>query len=171
MTSRVQRHHLPRATMSALLVAGAVFGLVSSTSLRRPALLVGYGNSAWHATAAPGSGWTDPGVTAGAPETVSFSISGTVTGLYPGKTRQLVLTVANPQKVSITVTSITTKVSNASTKCVAANLVVTAFSGHLVVPAGKTAKATVNATMPHSAPNGCQGAHFPLAYTGVATEA
>ena len=81
------------------------------------------------------------------------------------------LTVTNPQKVAITVTSITTAVSNASTKCVAANLKVTTFSGHLVVKAGKTAQATVNATMPHSAPNACQGAHFPLLYTALATEA
>ena len=101
----------------------------------------------------------------------SFSIAGTVAHLFPGKKRSLVLTVTNHQKVTITVTSISTIVSNASSGCVAANVKVTSFSGHLLVAAGKTAKATVHVTMTHSAPNGCQGAHFPFHYSGLATAA
>jgi hypothetical protein len=159
-----------RLTLSASMIAVAGLGLLSSTPAPHRTLLVGYGSSAPHASAAPETRPSGPGA-AGGPAVSSFSISGSVAGLYPGNTRSLVLTVTNPQKVAITVTPITTTVSNASTKCLAANLKVTKFSGHLVVPAGKTAKATVDAEMAHSAPNGCQGAHFPLVYTALATEA
>jgi hypothetical protein len=46
---------------------------------------------------------------------------------------------------------------------------VSSFSGHLVVAAKKKAKATVQVTMVHTAPNGCQGAVFPFHYTGTGT--
>jgi hypothetical protein len=159
-----------RITLSASMIAVAGLGLLSSTPSPHRTLLVGYGSYPWQAQAAPEARPSGPGAASG-PAVSSFSISGGVTGLYPGKTRSFVLTVTNPQKVAITVTSITTTVSNASAKCAAANLKVTKFSGNLVVKAGKTAQATVDATMAHSAPNGCQGAHFPLLYTALATEA
>ena len=169
-TGRLPGSAAGRAALSASLVAAAGLGLASSTSRPNGTLLVGFGSSATNAPAAPEVRAPDPGA-AVVSAASTFSVSGNVGGLYPGTTRSLVLTVTNPQKVAITVTSITTTVSNASTKCGAANLKVTAFSGHLVVKAGTTAHATVAATMAHSAPNGCQGADFPLHYTAVATEA
>jgi hypothetical protein len=133
-------------------------------------LLVGYGTSSQGTQPAPAATHTAAG--AGSPlQSIPFTISGKVSGLYPGKTLSLVLKITNPNTVSITVTSITTTVSNASSTCVAANAKVTSFSGHLVVGAGKSATTTVHATMVHSAPNACQGVVFPLHYSGVATEA
>jgi len=103
----------------------------------------------------------------------AFSIAGHVSGLFPGETLPLVLTVTNHESFPITVTSITTTVGNASAHCKAGNLTVTTFSGNLVVPAVKprTATATVTVTMAHSAPNACQGARFLFRYSGLATEA
>jgi hypothetical protein len=120
------------------------------------------------ATAAPliGAG------TSGAPGTRahSFSIAGTVGGLFPGNTSALKLKVSNPQTVAIEVTSLTTTVGDAAIGCAAANVTVSAFSGHLVVPAGKARKATVFVTLVHSAPDACQGAQFPFTYHGLATK-
>jgi hypothetical protein len=95
-----------------------------------------------------------------------FSIGGAVGGMYPGRSQPLKLFVYNPNKVAITVTSIATTVLNASTKCSAANLHVTGFSGNLAVPAGSLASTTVTAAMAHAAPDFCQGAVFPLQYSG-----
>jgi hypothetical protein len=132
--------------------------------------LVGHGSSPEHAQPASGAVPSVPDAgNRGAAS--SFSIAGSVTGLFPGKTFPLVLTVTNPQTVTITVTSITTTVSNASSACVAKNVKVSSFSGNLVVAAKKTHKVTVHVTMIHSAPNSCMGAQFPFQYTGLATAA
>lgn len=98
-----------------------------------------------------------------------FSIAGGVTGLYPGLTAPMVLTVSNPGQTQITVTSVTTSVGDASASCLAGDVSVSAFSGRLVVPAHGSATLSVSATMAHSAPDGCQGAVFPFTYTGQAT--
>ena len=98
----------------------------------------------------------------------AFSIAGRVRGLYPGATRPLTLTVTNPNRFSITVTSITTAVKNASSTCLAANVKVTRFSGAAIVVARRTAHVTVHVTMAHGAGNACQGAVFPFHYRGVA---
>jgi hypothetical protein len=99
-----------------------------------------------------------------------FGISGSVKGLYPGKVAPLALKVTNPQKFAITVTSLTVAVKSASATCTAANVTVTSFTGSLSVPALGTATATVQFTLLHSAPNACQGAVFPLQYSGQATK-
>lgn len=101
----------------------------------------------------------------------AFTISGKVGGLYPGAVRSLKLTVTNHQSYAIVVTSLTTKVGAASTACGASNLTVASFSGRLRVPARGKASTSVHATMAHSAPNACQGAVFPLHYTGHASRA
>ena len=98
-----------------------------------------------------------------------FSIAGGLTGLYPGLTAPLVLTLSNPGQTQITVTSVTTSVGDASASCPAADVSVSAFSGRLVVPAHGSAALTVSATMAHTAPDACQGAVFPFTYTGQAT--
>jgi hypothetical protein len=130
------------------------------------AIVAGYGPSL---ESAPGAA-NAPGA-AGPRTTTTFSIAGRVGGLFPGKTFPLVLTLTNPLTVAITVRSITTTVSNASTLCVAGDLEVTSFSGHLVVAAGKSSEAMVYVTLTHSASNVCQGARFPLHYLGLATAA
>lgn len=147
----------------------AAGGSAGAAGAVRGGILVGYGSNESSA-ASPAPGTADqlvPGA-GGRAVTSSFSIAGKVTGLYPGKTLPLVLTVTNPQKVTITVTSITTAVSNATTSCTAANVKVSAFSGSLVVAAGKTGKVSVNVTLLHTTPNACQGKTFPFHYTGIA---
>jgi hypothetical protein len=98
----------------------------------------------------------------------AFRIGGSVAGLYPGLTTGLVLTVVNPQHYAIVVTSITTKVGMPKAGCDASNLTVSAFSGHLKVGARRAAQLSVPVTLIHAAPDACQGAVFPLKYSGLA---
>jgi len=98
----------------------------------------------------------------------TFTIAGSVGGLYPGASAQLVLTVSNPQPFAIDVTSITTTVGNPSASCSASNLTVAAFSGNLTVPGRGSAKVTVPVALSHAAPDACQGVEFPLTYNGLA---
>lgn len=165
--------HKRMRTRLGRLIAGAglltATGAVTGTGLAATAgaaQLAGYGSSALEAPA-PGA-VAAPGV---GPTTSPFTITGKVSGLFPGKTLPLTLTVTNPDTVAITVTSITTGVSNASTTCLAANVKVTSFTGSLTVGARSTGKVTVHATMSHGAPNACKGATFPLHYSGTATGA
>lgn len=157
-----------------LAVTGAGFA-VSTSGAARPStapgetVLRGYGASSQYTLSSPGAN-TAPGA-AGPYTATMFTISGNVRGLYPSKTRSLVLTVTNRLRSSITVRSITTSVSNATASCTSGNVAVTKFSGSLVVAAGKTAETTVYATMAKSAPNVCQGKKFPFHYAGMATEA
>ena len=149
----------------AVLAAGAVLLAVAQVRLGAGApggiALVGAGAAAV----------SDPGA---APlmtgSSSRFSISGNVAGLYPGASLLLVLTISNPQQFAIVVNSITTSVGSPSASCSAANLSVSSFLGSLAVPAQGTATVTVTATMPHSAPNACQGAVFPLQYSGTAVK-
>jgi hypothetical protein len=97
-----------------------------------------------------------------------FSISGQVTGLYPGRTEPLTLSVTNPFKFEIFVVSVTTTEGSATPSCTAVNLSVSTFSGHVGVPAEGVAHIAVSASMSHSATDGCQGVTFPLQYSGVA---
>jgi hypothetical protein len=96
-----------------------------------------------------------------------FLIGGSVGGMFPGKSRPLTLTILNPNKVEITVTSITTAVGNASPGCPASDFSVTPFAGSLTVLPFHVGHTTVTATMAHSAPNACQGEVFPLFYSGM----
>lgn len=159
-----------------LLVATGAGLAVSMSGCARPGtapsglVFTGHGSSSPHASQPPPGGYTAPG--AAGPQTVrTFTISGSVSGLYPSKSVALVLTVTNPFSASISVRSITTTVSNATASCTSAYVAVTKFSGPLFVAAGKTATATVQATMKPSAPNACEGKSFPFHYTGTATEA
>ena len=102
--------------------------------------------------------------------TGSVGITGSVSGLYPGATSPLPLTVTNAATTPVTVTSVTTTVANASTLCTKKNLHVTKYThGALVVPAGGHAVVTVQATLVTAAGNACQGAVFRLTYHGKAT--
>jgi hypothetical protein len=157
-----------RLTGMGMLLALSAAGLSQTSASAHEFHLVGYGSAGGPSQPAPGTVHAVPGA-AGGQAVSTFSISGSVTGLYPGRTRPLVLTVKNPQKVTIKVTSITTTVSNPSSGCAAANVKVSAFAGSLVVAAGKSATVTVQVTMAHSALNACQGAVFPFHYNGVAS--
>lgn len=97
-----------------------------------------------------------------------FLITGSLAGLYPGAEIPLDLTVHNPFGSAITVTSLAVTVADASRGCRAANLKVTSFAGALRVPAQHSSKLTVEATLQFAAPDACEGAIFPLVYSGSA---
>lgn len=103
------------------------------------------------------------GVTTG-----SFTISGQVDGLYPGAQQTLPLSLHNANAYAITVTSITVAVAASDhAGCGAAHVVPGPFAGPTVVPAGGTAVAQIPVSMATSPPDVCQGATFPLTYTGL----
>ena len=101
----------------------------------------------------------------------AFTIRGSVGGLYPGSARQLTLALTNNKNFAIVVTSVSTQVGDASATCVAANLSVAQFVGHLTIAGGRTGNVVVSVLMSHGAPDACQGATFPMQYTGLAEKA
>ncbi len=160
------RARLVRFAGAGLVLALCAGGLGASGGSDKM-LLVGYGSSL-QSSSALGAGHTVPGAGSEA-TTAAFSIGGHVTGLFPGATLPLTLTVTNHQTFAITVTALSTAVSNASKLCKGTNVTVTSFSGSLVIQAGKHAKTVVQVTMLPAAPNACQSASFPFQYTGTAT--
>jgi hypothetical protein len=167
--------------MSIIRPQGAVGALRASGLAVMALLIAGIAAAAWHhapasyadTLALSGNG------TAGAPTqpaTIStaagsFRISGNVAGLYPGAQLPLVLTVTNPEHFAIVVTTLSVSIGAAAPGCAAVNLTATSFSGQLQVPAGGTATLSVHVAMAHSAPDACQGAVFPLRYSGLAGKA
>ena len=159
---------------AALLIMLAVAALIALQDRGTPmspgpgrVLLTGFGSSLNGKVVSSTRGAS--GRATGTKSRPPFSIGGGVTGLYPGLTVPMVLTVSNPGQTQITVTSVTTSVGDASASCLAGDVSVSAFSGRLVVPAHGSATLAVSATMAHTAPDGCQGAVFPFTYTGQAT--
>jgi hypothetical protein len=97
-----------------------------------------------------------------------FSITGHVAGLLPRAHRKLRLKVHNWHRFKIRVTSIKTRVGNASATCRASNLSVRRFRGHKKVRGRHSRRIRIRIAMAASAPNACQGASFPLTYKGRA---
>lgn len=148
-------------TLASVLTAGALSTGVASHGSQQ-VVLVGAG------TISDGAGAGQVAVSLAAGP-APFRIVGGVTGLYPGATRPLTVTVDNPYNKPMTVVSLITTVGPASKNCGSRNLAVSTFSGRLFVAAGRNAKLTVAATMPHSVGNSCQAAVFPLTYEARAT--
>jgi len=121
-----------------------------------------------HGTSTTRSARANKGRRVQAGRTGTFKIAGRVTGLYPGATRPLALTVHNPQAFPIIVTFIATSVESAGASCPASDLSVSSFSGQLPVPAFGSAKTSVAATLLVGATDGCIGSSFPLVYDGLA---
>jgi hypothetical protein len=150
--------------VGAALVAGVVLAALGQLGF-------GAGHPAELTILGVGTATVTPSASADTPPSEArFTISGTVTGLYPGSLRPLVLTVSNRQAFAIAVTSITTVVASPNAACSAMNLSVASFSGRLIVPARSSASLTVIASLSHSAPNACQGSIFPLHYSGTAVK-
>ena len=152
------------AALSSMLAVGLAANPVAPPA--QQIVLVGYGSSSLQSalgtTSSPAAPQTQT--------TGSFTIAGSVAGLYPGLTVPMVLTISNPKSFPIVVTSIKTTVGAASAACSASNLAVTAFSGQLLVPALGSAGTTVQVSMAQSASDVCQGATFPLIYLGLASK-
>ena len=159
------RRARPSAVTAALAVGVVALVFVLAAPHASKATLRGSGASTLHATA-PSRGSTD----AVSPKT-GFQISGSVGGLYPGETAPLMLRVTNPQPFAIVVTSIATTAGSPNPGCLASYLTVAGFSGQLTVAAQSSGQISVPVTLSHAAPNACQGASFPLTYTGSAHKA
>ena len=99
-----------------------------------------------------------------------FTITGSATGLYPGATKSLPLTIHNPYHFAIYVKSITVTAGNASLSCPASNLVTSNFTGNRRVPRMGERTVVVPIQMVSGAPDACQDATFPLTYSGTATK-
>ena len=114
--------------------------------------------------------WTLVGPPVG-PMIGGFGITGSVTGLYPGAQKPLTLHLVNHLNVALTVTFVTTSVTSPAAQCAPTNLTVSTFSGHVTLPSLGSASMSVTVRMAHTAPDGCQGVVFTLAYRGLAVRA
>ena len=97
-----------------------------------------------------------------------FVIHGSARGLYPGGRRRLVIRIANPQPTPIRVVSIRVRVLAAGIRCAASNVHVGRFRRTLTIGARERGSLVLPIRMIGVAPNGCQGAQFPLLFTGRA---
>jgi hypothetical protein len=101
-----------------------------------------------------------------------FTITGSVSNLYPGVAGSLILNVQNAKAVPITVTSLRVAVGTAPAGCPASNLDLsgTSFNGSFNVPAGGNADSpTLPIALFSTAPDGCKNVSFGLDYSGTAT--
>jgi hypothetical protein len=103
----------------------------------------------------------------------SFSAAGRLTGLFPGRQTQLVMSITNPNSFAIDVTSVTVTVGTPTnrTGCGAANVVATNFTGSFIIDKKATTTNSLAIQMLASAPDACQGASFPLTFGGLAVKA
>lgn len=138
-----------------------------------PAVLCG-GTAAYAFWSASGSGSATVSTTSAAPLTVTAGAA--APALYPGRTVDLGITVANTNGYPVSLTKLTavSVTSSDATACPAANISVASAvstgiaSGGYVLPspidvtAGSSSNATLGSllTMEASAPDGCQGKTF-----------
>ncbi len=109
---------------------------------------------------------------AGTSATGVFYIAGDVHGFYPGRARRLQLTVSNPQTFDIDVTRITVRIRNSNHPgCTSFWLRADEFNGSLLVPAQGSATLKIRMGLRRKAPDACQGATWPLTYSGTAVMA
>jgi hypothetical protein len=101
-------------------------------------------------------------------DTAGFVISGSARGLYPGARRTLVIRVGNRKPVAIRVVSLRVNVLAARNGCAAANVRVGRFRRTLTVRARGSGFLVLPISMLRRAPDSCQGAVFPLVFTGKA---
>lgn len=100
---------------------------------------------------------------------MTFSIAGDVGGLFPGAVKPLSLLVSNPFPDPIRVVSLSTTVGTPDRAgCTATVLTVSGLGSPVDIPPGQSRPVGVDVTMAATAPDACQGARFPLTYSGTA---
>jgi hypothetical protein len=102
-----------------------------------------------------------------------FSVDGGITGLFPGASRGIALTISNPYAFAIKVTEVSALVKQSSNPaCPLDSLAFDALqNAPVVVPARGTAAATLPVRMRTSADNVCAGLTFTLSYSASAVQA
>ena len=98
----------------------------------------------------------------------SFSISGSVAGLAPGIPTALPVTLGNPSAQPITVSQVRVTAADASAGCPASNFVSQEVGGPMVIPGHGQSQQALPVILASNAPTACQGASFPLTFSGVA---
>jgi hypothetical protein len=106
----------------------------------------------------------------------SFTITAApVTGLFPGGSRTIALTISNPENQDMRITSIVGSVTGTSSAaCSASNVSIGAWSAPsrgLVVPKKGTAPTSLQIRMDGNPPNACQNVTFTLRFTGQGAQA
>jgi len=153
------------ATLLVGVAVAASLSVTSSVDKSRPRLVVVANTSNGNGS---GNGNVD-----------SFDVNGvTVSGLYPGGTKTLALSVTNPYTFDIKVSDLSASLIAASRPgCAAtsANLVVRPYQGPpalpLVVPKGAVqAAGVIPLFMPNTVANACQNGTFTLRLTASATK-
>ena len=134
------------ATMiSVLLVAGVAFAAWTSTATGS-----GSASSLTHTDTFTGIVSETPG-----------------TGLYPGDTANVVVTITNSQSYPVTVDSIGGGTSDSLTGCAAGSVDTTATTPDVDLAPGASDEFTVVATMDSDAAEGCAGQTFTFPLTAV----
>lgn len=98
----------------------------------------------------------------------AFTVTGSVTDLYPGARKAFAVVVKNPNSVAIRVTSVTVAVGAPGGACPSTVLTVGPLAAPLLVTANGQATGSLVASLSASAPGACQGRTFPLTYGGAA---
>ncbi len=100
---------------------------------------------------------------------VQFTLTTNYTGLYPDADVSVPVTVHNPAAYDLAIHTADVRVGDANPGCPAANLEAASYSGDVVAPSHQDATITIRMHMPAAAPDACQGATFPLSFTGTGT--
>jgi hypothetical protein len=98
-----------------------------------------------------------------------FTLSGHVSGLYPGARRRLTIVIRNHSRRPLRIRSVTARVRDAGPACRGRNLRISRFRGRLRLRARRARRIAVTVLMRPDAPDACQGARFPLVFRGRAT--
>lgn len=100
-----------------------------------------------------------------------FTVTGDVSGLYPGAVKDLILEVTNPNNFAITVTDLNVAVADATNDCLASEIAVEDFTSMDPVPENGSASTTLDVTMSPLADEACKTVTWRLTYSGTAVKA
>jgi hypothetical protein len=103
--------------------------------------------------------------------TATFSLKGTAAGLFPGASRPLRVSVVNPYRFAIKVTSLGVRVTPdlARRACPPGSYIrVSKLARSLRVPRRSSRRTSLRIRMLYGAPKACRGATFPLRLSATA---
>ena len=162
-----------RRTVSWPFVAvGALATLLGVVSSVTPAAVNAAGTPKSQGTLTGGSGDNGNGKNnGGGNDKKDFTIAGNVSGLYPGSSKTLTVTLTNQNNFAIRVLTLTATVADPAGPCTAGVVKVDPLSGTVVVPRNGTATTTLTARMANDPANACKSTTFGLAYKGTAEKA
>jgi LPXTG-motif cell wall-anchored protein len=110
-----------------------------------------------------------PAATSAMPSQEDFRLTGEVGGLYPGIESTVPVAITNPQSFAIDIVSVDVTALDAGSGCPGSVLTFDGVGSTVAVPAGGTVTVSVEVRLDPAAPDACQGATWPLVFTGSAT--